>query len=329
MMFTIRPFETNDFEYQAVVAVENAVWSEFPGTVEEWKHRDETRDPKYLFQRIVGEVEGKIVALGMYCEPWWSMKPGKYHLDASVHPDYRRRGIGTALYDMIVKQLAERDPTTLTANTRESQLEAVRFLTRRGFKQVMRAPLSYLDVPSFDPAPLAAYPHRMTEQGIEIRPLADIVGEDPDWKRKFWELDWEIMQDVPSPDPHTKSSLEVFEKRVFESPSFLPKAHFIALDGGHWVGMSGLWRAQAEPHKLYTGLTGVAHSHRRRGIATAIKLRGIDFARHYGATVIETDNEEGNPMYQINLKLGFEPQPAFLDFEKATHSSGNHSTVLA
>lgn len=31
---------------------------------------------------------------------------------------------------------------------------------------------------------------------------------------------------------------------------------------------------------------------------------------------IETDNEENNPMYQINMKLGFEPLPAWVDYEK-------------
>ena len=64
------------------------------------------------------------------------------------------------------------------------------------------------------------------------------------------------------------------------------------------------------------GLTGVLRSHRRRGIATAVKLPTIDFARSVGARYISTDNEENNPMYQLNLKLGFRPMPAWLDFEK-------------
>jgi GNAT superfamily N-acetyltransferase len=316
MEFTIRPFQEHEEQYQAVVALENAVWPDFPQTIEEWRHWDETRDPQYLFQRFVVEVEGQIAAVGNYCEPWWSLKPGKYHLDISVHPGFRRRGIGSALYDKFSADLEERQPRTLTANTRENQVEAVQFLTQRGFKQVMRAPVSYLDVASFDPAPFAAYPARAREQNIEILPLSEIMLVDPDWKRKYWELDWEITQDVPSPDPITKVPLEFFIQRVFESPSFMPEAQYIALDGGQWIGMSGLWRSQAASHMLYTGLTGVVRSHRRRGIAIAMKLRAIDFAKQYGATSIETDNEEGNPMYQINLKLGFEPQPAWLDFEK-------------
>ncbi len=315
-MFTIRPFQKTDSDYRAVMAVENTVWPDFPQTIEEWKHRDETRDPQYLFRRFVAEVEGQTVALGVYCEPWWSFKPGKFHIEASVLPDYRRRGIGAALYNKLIADLAERKPTVLVSWSRENQVEGVRFLTKRGFKQVMRAPISLLDVTKFDAAPFTAYRTGVAKQNIDILPLSEIAAADSDWKRKFWELDWELSQDVPSPDPITKSRLEVFERDVYESPNFTPEAIFIALDGEQWVGTSGLWRSQAKRDRLYTGLTGVIRSHRRRGIAIAMKLRGIDFARRYGARTIETDNEEGNPMFQINLKLGFEPQPALLDFQK-------------
>jgi hypothetical protein len=40
------------------------------------------------------------------------------------------------------------------------------------------------------------------------------------------------------------------------------------------------------------------------------------FAQEIGAKFIETNNEEHNPMYQLNLQLGFQPQSADLDMEK-------------
>ena len=60
----------------------------------------------------------------------------------------------------------------------------------------------------------------------------------------------------------------------------------------------------------------MVRSHRRKGLATALKLWGIAFAKRYGAKLLETDNEESNPMCHLNRKLGFEPQPAWIDFEK-------------
>jgi GNAT superfamily N-acetyltransferase len=316
IMFTIRPFEPTEANYEAFAALERAVWPEYPDTVEEWKHKDATRDPHYFFQRFVVLVGDETVASGLCCEPWWALKPGKYFLNISVHPDARRQGIGTALYDHLLGVLADREPVLLASNTREDQADGRRFLETRGFQRVMRYPISHLHVDRFDPAPFESTAARVAASGIRIVPLAELAAVAPDWQRKFWDLDWELLQDVPSPDPHTRQSFENFQERMLGAPGFEPRGQFIALDGDRWVGLSGLWLAVGDPELLYTGLTGVSRSHRRRGIATALKVRAIAFARAYGAKIIETDNEENNPMYGLNLKLGFEPQPAWLEYEK-------------
>jgi GNAT superfamily N-acetyltransferase len=313
--FTIRPFEPTDSDYEQFAAVEHAVWPEYLETVDEFKHNDATRDPKYLFHRFVAEVEGRIVASGIYCEPWWSARPGKYFVNLSVHPDYRRRGIGTALYQLFVDRLAELEPVLLIAHTREDQPDALHFLDKRGYKQVMRFPISYLDVPGFDPAPFAGAAEKVEALGIRITTLAELAKVDDNWQRKFYELDWEIMQDVPVPEPITKQPFENFVERALGHPGFCPEAQFIALDGDEWVGLSGFWTAEGNPDKLFTGLTGVVRSHRRKALATAMKVQAIGFAKEYGAKIIETDNEENNPMYLLNMKLGFEAQPAWLSFE--------------
>ena len=315
-MLAIRPFKGSDSEYQATVAVGNAVWPEYLNTVQEWKHRDETRDPQYRFQRFVVELDGRIIGVGIYCEPAWSFKPGKFHVDGYVHPDYQERGGGTALYNHLMNVLASYAPVVITASTREDRIHGVRFLTQRGFKQMMRQPESHLEVMSFDHTRFAGYSARMTELGIKIVSLAEISANDPDWKRRYWDLEWELLQDVPTTDPFTRQSFENFEERTLGAPGFDPHAHLISLDGNRWVGMSALWTSQAEPDKLYTGLTGVVRSHRRKGIATAMKVRAIDFAQRCEARLIETDNEENNPMYSLNLALGFTRQPAWLEFEK-------------
>jgi len=68
---------------------------------------------------------------------------------------------------------------------------------------------------------------------------------------------------------------------------------------------------------LETGLTGVDRQYRRRGLATALKCQVIEVAQRLGARRILTSNEENNPMFQLNLRLGFEAQPAEVDWECA------------
>jgi GNAT superfamily N-acetyltransferase len=82
------------------------------------------------------------------------------------------------------------------------------------------------------------------------------------------------------------------------------------------VGYTGLWLSEAHPAKVFTGLTGVVRSHRRKGIATALKVHGFSRAKEHGARWIETDNEEKNPMFELNMRLGFKPTPAWTEYRR-------------
>ncbi|MBE2224121.1 MAG: GNAT family N-acetyltransferase [Anaerolineae bacterium] len=65
-----------------------------------------------------------------------------------------------------------------------------------------------------------------------------------------------------------------------------------------------------------TGVTTVRREYRRRGIATALKVHIIRFAQENGVQEIFTGNDSQNPMYQLNLKLGFKSQPSWVRVEK-------------
>lgn len=74
---------------------------------------------------------------------------------------------------------------------------------------------------------------------------------------------------------------------------------------------------RASDDHLDTGLTGVRRAWRRKGIALALKLRAIAYARSVGAPVIRTENATTNQaMLAINEALGFAKQPAWITFVK-------------
>jgi RimJ/RimL family protein N-acetyltransferase len=194
-------------------------------------------------------------------------------------------------------------------------LRPVRFLAERGFRETQRSWESRLDPAAFDPSPYGDAAAKPAAHGIEIRTLRELEA-DPQLAEKLHELYWVLDQDVPSPDPPTRTTLEQFHKEHFGSPNLLPDGYFIAVDGSEYVGLSALWSSQGNGD-LYTGLTGVRREYRRRGIALALKLRGIDYAKRQGAPVIKTWNEINNrAMLSINEALGFVKQPAWIEYVK-------------
>lgn len=312
----LREFDDSDADYEAMIALNNAVWPQYPATVEQRQHRDRTRDKKYFFARFLVFVDGRAVALCEYFEPWWTEQGGKYYIEMEVHPDFQQRGIGSFLYDFIMDQIMSDDLKLLCSGTREDKEQSVRFLKKRDFEAVMREPISRLDVTAFDATPFQSYLDRFAASGLTVRTMTDLMAETNDALYRFYELEWDILQDVPVPEPFVKTEFDVWRKQMEGNPMFMPEACFIAMDGETWVGMSCLWKDVAVPTRLYTGLTGVIRAYRRRGIATALKVQAINFAQRLGIESIETDNEENNPMFQLNLRLGFKPIPAWVSYHK-------------
>ncbi len=320
---TIRPFDNSDRDYEASVAIWNAIWPDEPTSVEGMRYSNRTRSGKHFFQRLMAELEGKIVATAIYREPEWVNEPGMYDVQIRVLPEYQRRGIGTTIYDHIVERLneLERKPSSLVSDSREDQPHSTKFLTDRGFEQKQRQQVSRLDVASFDAAPFADLMARFEESGITVKTFEEYEAEDPDARRKTYEKYVELFQDVPIFVDRFELTYEMFEREL-NAPNRLPGAILLALDGDEIVATTSLWKRLADPGNLGTGLTAVARSHRRRGIAAALKVRAIEFARDIGTRVIQTDNEENNPMYDLNVRLGFKPTPAWLLFQKLLKEEG-------
>lgn len=317
--FKIRPYEPTDIDIAAAVKFVNEVWPNQPSTVEIWKHNDSIRNPKRFDRRFVGEVDeevGKrIVAMGFISDRIWAQKPGKYYIDIYIDKKYRGEGIDELFYPHLLANLADKQPTELGIGCKEDNVVRMKFLEQKGFKQTMRDPCSELDVPGFESNSFTAYTEKMASSGIVIYDLAGLQKIHPDWMQKLYDLEMVIERDVPDTDDFTPAGLEEYAKH-FQRITFRADAWFVAVDGDDYVGMSSLWTNKVLDDVLSVGITGVLPSHRRRGIGTALKLKTIEFAQKYGARIIETGNEENNPMYTLNMNLGFNPTPAWLSFEK-------------
>src|SRR5438128_10328267 len=84
------------------------------------------------------------------------------------------------------------------------------------------------------------------------------------------------MRSVASVTPTSYEQWEAFE---LKNPNLMLEGYMIAKDGSKYVGLSTVWRIDQEPRGLVQGNTGVRREYRGRGIAVALKLKVIDFAR--------------------------------------------------
>lgn len=313
--YTFRPFDFSDEDYKITTDIWNTVWPDDQTTVVRRRHYDGVDKDKF-WRRYVCEVNGRIVAYGVYGKMWWSEREGKYFHNFVTLPEYRNQGIGSAFHTFTLGKLSKRDDFKfLTADTREDMSQSIDFLQHRGFKQIMRYPRSKIDVQAFEPEKYAELVRKLEAKGIEFLTVPQVAERFEDYQYRYHRMETEIDKDVPSPDPFKETPFEDFKKYLFESPNFYPEANFIAVADDQFVGLSSLWKS-TDTSKLSTGLTGVLRNHRRLGLATALKSKAIGFAKSQGIVEIDTDNEENNPMYQINMQLGFKPAPAHLDFQK-------------
>lgn len=306
-MFTIRPFAESD--YEAVAYVYSQIMEE-QTTAESMRWEDQNRDPRCRHGKWVAEQDGRLVGGGGFGQTAAFYHPQKFEVNLLVLPEFRRQGIGTALYEQVLSALAEYEPIALSGMVRETWADSMAFAQRHGFTETMRNWETHLDLRRFDPTPFAAVLDEASAKGYQIYSYAELA-DNPDLDRRLHALVMEVRRDVPAPEPWQDTPFETWLS-VLKRPAFFGEGYFIAAKEGEFVGLSVLWRTD-EPAVLSTGLTAVKREHRGSSIAKALKVRAAHLAKEKGFELVKTWNESNNQrMLAINDWLGFQRQPAWV-----------------
>ncbi len=311
----IREFRPGD--YAELTDLYNAIEPDYPSTVEEVRHEDDQWDrTKHVQVRYVATDPGtgSLVAAAEYSHMLWSFDPHRFGAWVGVRPERAGQGIGAVLHDRLMEDFRARNAKSLRAWAREDRADSVRFLERRGFREMEKAWESRLHMPTFEPSRFAD--RARVPEGIETVTLAEELERDPNAMLRVYELGDAIGPDTPRIDPYTSPGFETWLKHV-QGPWFLPEAFFLAKDGYAYDGLSDLGKSEADPDVAYTGFTGVRREYRGRGIAWALKLRALSWAKAHGYREVRTWNSTRNaPMLGINVALGFQKQPVWITFAK-------------
>ncbi|WDZ85525.1 GNAT family N-acetyltransferase [Micromonospora cathayae] len=206
-----------------------------------------------------------------------------------VHPDHRRRGIGTALLTRALDHLA---PLALPRTRLWALAEWVPFAEKHGFPPSRSVRYSALDLTSLAPPPQAPAGARLLRLA-EVEPrrlhaahLAASVGKPgdapadgidyPTWHHLVWSnLDLD----------HAASSA-------------------VEIDGA----VASFSLVVRNGDRMTSDMTATLPAYRGRGLARLVKLTALHRAREVGANTAYTSNDEANaPMLAVNERLGYRP----------------------
>lgn len=276
-------------------------------------HEKKASEDTIMHRIGITTADGEIIGFGMGVSGSWDpiLLPG--HFDISIHVDMNwiNQGVGSMLFEEVIGFAKKNGGTMVQCGIRETELESIAWLEKRGFTKVFHTFESQLDLSMFNIDQYKSVFKNVELNGVEFKSFAEYPQDDK-WLQRFFDFWWELAMDAPGMEGKTRPDFEVL-KNQFQG---IDREGFIlAVEEDSWIAMSMIIN---ESNKIfYNSLTGVQRAYRGKGIALAVKLKAIDYAKQKGSKLVRTHNGSNNiPMLSINQKLGYKKQPGIYFFEK-------------
>lgn len=280
-----------------------------PETVTEEQIRDwwQVKRDEIRLTKVAVNEQGQILGLSDVQRETWT-RVGHFWLQVIVHPQWRRRGIGSILFDDALQSARSHNASALESSVRDNDPEALHFAEGRGYQIERHSFDSSLDLSSFDEGKFLDALESAKAEGFHFFSFAEAGPLSEGSKRKLYELNRVTGLDNPG-NNRTFPSYESFSKNVFEASWFRADTQLLAAHGDEWAGLSAL-AFYPEGNYAANAFTGVLREYRGHGLATALKLQAIQLAKKLGARYVRTNNDSLNaPMLAVNRKLGYQPEP--------------------
>jgi mycothiol synthase len=289
-MISIRPCET-DSDYRAWLAVRRAVLpNERTASLDELRSGIEPDD-----LHVLAEMDGELAGSGLLNRS----DTGSAHVAPRVLTQKRGHGVGTALLDCLGAHAVDRGYTRAGSHVLGDDDRSIAFAKRFGFEELRRDVQQVLEVGASEPREI---------DGVEFVSL----DEQPDLLEAAYPLAQEGYEDMPI------EGLDISLETWLLEGGTLPQGSFAALADGEIVGYAGLLSWADEPTKAEHGLTVVRRDWRRRGLASALKERQIEWAAANGIRRLVTYTQTGNESMQaVNARLGYVTTDVTVAFTRA------------
>ena len=301
-------------DYPTIAEILNISWPDSARTAEHMKEEEEAarKHGPGQMRYYAAEQSEQVSGVALYDQPLRFYQPGKFRVNIAVAPQHRQQGIASALAAHLMSELRQIDAREVWIKLQEGMAAGIRFARAHRFQEEVRIWELQRDLTTFDPRPYAPQWRDLQRQGIDIHTLQELQG-DAGCHHKLYELLVQVGHDLPATEYwHSPTCAEFLDDLASRSP----QAYFIAHAGETYLGLSYLsQRTPQSPWKI--GFTGVARAYRRRGIALALKVRGMVYAQQHGCRLLGTGVDSTNQgSLAVNERLGFARQETWLVFNK-------------
>lgn len=312
MNYTIRP--TTEAEAPQIVSLMNAQQLE-PLTVDEFLRFSRLRPAGSPHLRVVAVTpDDRVLGTGFSGHDPAHHPPGVFAMGVRVAAEVQRQGIGQALYERLNTFALQSGAERIKGEVRESYPGALAWARRRGFEIESHVYDSVLDLTSWDPTPWTEPIALAEATGIRFTTLAAEESDDPNLRRCH-ALFTRLVPDIPGNEETPEFPYDLWHQHISQDQTWRPDQIFLAVDGETWMGLTQLQARSSGG--LYTNFTGVTREYRGRGVALALKLVALRYARAAGYPYVRTHNHSTNaPMLAVNRRLGFVPEPGHFNLER-------------
>ena len=288
-MTDARPFEPGDAERAVEFLFQLAHSSvETAGSL---LHRQVGEPPRARRKSWVALDGDELIGFGTASFDWFGGEAGKGRIWVGVHPEHRRRGAGTQLWETAVAHLADAKRLTVEVDDDPAGLH---FVEQRGFTQYDSEVISRLD-------PGEGTLETKRHEGFRVLPLSEVR----DREQEFHEF-YGAAGGMPPGDPENRVTLEEWREFILGNPLLDDEGSVVVLDAeGRVVSLSWLLVDHAR-RRAENEWTATLPQLRGRGLARLAKVATIRWATEHGLTEIVTGNDPDNaPMRELNRRLGY------------------------
>jgi mycothiol synthase len=306
MTLTFRPATIVDVDVIASVCAQSATsWK--PSAAELTKEIEST--PKHVrAYRLLGYSGTRAVAYGVVSNDRYVQEPWRWVGGVRVIESDVRQGHGRsmlrALYDWygpVLDGLPTVPAPTLFSSTDDSP-SGEHFARNLGFEPVEVRYVSGMETVGRDLSRFDGLEPKLSAEGVSFTTLAD-VAEGPtrtQMEHALHQLDSVVMADEPSTSVGEPLDFDAWRAEFVDDRD--PAGTIIAMHGDAPIGLCIHWFEEGE---ILIAVTGVTREWRSRGVATAMKVRGIRYAQGHGMP-LRAFNSAANPsVLKINESLGF------------------------